>query len=222
MNYKTKLKYINTDTSIIKINDDAIGFILSELITSSSKKYFLHITINEKRINELKDQINLFNPNINILTFPAWDCLPYDIISPKNIITTERIKTLCKLSSNQNKKTLVIATINSALQKTIPKIGINNQSDNIKEKQSITIENVIQNFINNGYLRSYTANDVGEFAVRGDIIDIVALSDSNEPIGYRFNFFGNEIESIREFNPISQISFNSIKEVFILLYMKFY
>jgi transcription-repair coupling factor (superfamily II helicase) len=216
INYQLQLKQIKENNSIIKLNDDAIGFSLAEFIKNSNKKYFLHVTECDKRLEELKSQIEFFAPEVKVLTFPAWDSLPYDRASPKNSIIATRIKTLIEISQNRDQKTLIITTVNSVLQKITPKDQIIDLGFEIKKGDSVPTDKMVKFLDNNGYKRMGTANDIGEFAVRGNIIDVVIYSKlqrSDDLIGYRFDFFGNEIDEIRIFDPITQITSNSIKKV---------
>lgn len=216
INYQLQLKQIKENSSIIKISDDAVGFSLSKFIQNSDRKYFLHITQNDKRLEEIRSQVEFFLPDIKIISFPAWDSLPYDRASPKNSIIATRIKTLIEITQNQDQKILVITTVNSVLQKLSPKNQISNMGFEIKEKNSIPIEKMINFLSDNGYKRIGTANDIGDFAVRGNIIDVIIyskLQKNDDLIGYRFDFFGDEIDEIRVFDPITQITSNSVKSV---------
>ena len=216
INYQLQLKQIKENSSIIKLNDDAIGFSLAEFIKNSNKKYFLHVTECDKRLEELKSQIEFFAPEVKVLTFPAWDSLPYDRASPKNSIIATRIKTLIEISQNRDQKNLIITTVNSVLQKITPKDQIIDLGFEIKKGDSVPTDKMVKFLDNNGYKRMGTANDIGEFAVRGNIIDVVIYSKlqrSDDLIGYRFDFFGNEIDEIRIFDPITQITSNSVKKV---------
>ncbi len=217
MNYKIKLHNISSQTDIIKISDDAVSYILAEFISNSSDKLFFHIVENDARILELRQQIKFLFPELNILTFSAWDSIPFDKSSPKPNIVAGRIETLFYLKSKIKNKTLVIATINSAIQKNIPINNIAKSGFILKNGDEINLDDLIGILIKNGYQRSPTADNVGEFAVRGGIIDIIIQNQENKEIaGYRLDFFGNVIESIRIFDPITQISSEEIKQISLL------
>ncbi|MDA0902000.1 MAG: DEAD/DEAH box helicase, partial [Proteobacteria bacterium] len=219
MDYKIKLKNLRSSTDIVKINDDAIAFTIAKIIAESDQKYFLHITSNDAQINALKNQLNFFAADIEILTFPAWDCLPYDRVSPKTSIICERITTLSKLAQKADKKTLIITSINAALQKIIPANSIENLGYKIAAGQEVAIDDLANILVNNGYNRSVTANNIGEFAIRGNIFDIVTINNSSvgstqqEALGYRLDFFGDNVESIRSFDPLTQISEQDVSSI---------
>lgn len=216
INYHLQLGQIKENYSIIKLNDDSIALALSEFINHSDQKYFLHITENDKRLEQIKSQIEFFSPKIKILTFPSWDSLPYDRSSPKNSIIANRIKTLIKISQKREEKTVILTTINAILQKITPKNAVNNLGFEINQGDSVATDKMIQFLSDNGYKRMGTANDIGEFAVRGNIIDVIIYSKlqrEDDLIGYRFDFFGDEIDEIRCFDPITQITSNLVKKV---------
>lgn len=221
INYNIKLQNIKQNSSIVKINDDAIGFALAKFINSSDQKAFLHITQSDKRVEELYSQIKFFAPDIEVINFPAWDCLPYDRASPKNSIIANRIRTLKTISQKLQTKTLIITTINAILQKIIAKSNIAHLGFEIKEKDIIKSDDLVSFLIDNGYKRMTTASDIGEFAVRGNIIDVIIydklqdnkLQNDDDIIGFRFDFFGDEIDEIRIFDPITQITSDAVKKV---------
>lgn len=225
MDYKVKLQNIERSTNIIGINNDAIGFVLNRLIFNSSRMQFLHICSDEKETEILQKQIEFFasdkikNNQLEILSFPAWDCLPYDRVSPKPIIIAARISCLHKISrASSNKKILVITTINAVLQKTIPLNLVKNLGFQIEVGDEISIDLLASSLIDNGFTRSGIASDISEFAVRGNIVDIITSNNqiADDLIGYRLDFFGNQVESIKVFDPLTQITSNKINKINLL------
>jgi transcription-repair coupling factor (superfamily II helicase) len=214
MHYKVKLDNISNKTDIIKINDDAISYALCELIKSSNKKVFLHVVQNDARASQIKQQVKLLNPNLNILSFPAWDCLPYDNSSPKSTIIASRIETLSYLSKEVLAKTLIITTINSILQKTIPLQNIKESGFLLKIGDEISLDQLAEILVKNGYQRSPSADNIGEYAIRGSIVDVIIKNkQTDEEVGYRLDFFGNNLESIRIFDPLTQISSKKVNQI---------
>jgi transcription-repair coupling factor (superfamily II helicase) len=229
VDYKVQLKNINTNTNITQINNDAVGFVLSKLISNSEKKNFLHIASSDKEAEILQKQIQFFskelieNNQLEILSFPSWDCLPYDRVSPKPTIISSRINCLHKLTKhNFSKKILVISTINAVLQKTIPLSLIKNLGFKIEEGEEISIDHLANFLIDNGFSRNSIANTIFEFAIRGNIVDIITshhnkfLQNSEDLIGYRLDFFGDVVEGIKVFDPLTQITSNKVKKIDLL------
>ena len=122
------------------------------------------------------------------------------------------------ISSAQNssaKNFLVITSINAVAQKIIPPSLVKNSGLFVKAKSKISIAQITEFLIFNGYSRQASANDAGEFAVRGGIVDIVMNYASNL-VGYRIDFFGEEVESIKEFEPLTQLSQGLVRGIEIL------
>lgn len=243
MDYKVKLQNIIKNTNLSGINKDAVGFVLNKLIFNSSKSQFLHICKDDKEIETLQKQVEFFssdkikNNEFEVLTFPAWDCLAYDRVSPKQEIVAVRASCLHKLSrTNSNKKTLVITSIAAILQKTIPVNLVKNLGFQIGIGDEISIDKLANALIDNGFTRNGIANDISEFAIRGNIVDIISANNqmfplsrgnefasandggtsnqfSDDIIGYRLDFFGDHVESIKVFDPLTQITSNKINKI---------
>ena len=214
---KAKISNISSSVDIVKINDDAVFYALNEVIQHNIKNnLFIHVVQNNTRINQIYNQIKFFNPTLEILTFPSWDCRPFDKSSPKSQISYERIKTLSYLRnySDAKNKTLIITTIESLIQKTIPQKYISKGSFSLNIGDEISLDKLINILSENGYQRSSNAENIGEFAVRGSIIDII-LQDyqTNKETGYRIDFFGDNIDSIRLFDPLTQMSCEKVKDL---------
>ena len=220
MDYQVKLKQIRESTILKKIPDDAIGFIFSQLVNNFNQQDIIFIAKNDLEMELIDKQLKFFQPNLEqdfeILHFNAWDCLPYDRSSPKSIIANNRIKTLYKIANrNNNKKIILITSINAITQKIIDQEIISKNGLFLKIGSKITVDQVVEFLINNGYTRNDCANNIGEFAVRGGIVDIV-LQQAFDLIGYRLDFFGNELEHIKIFDPITQITSSNAKQIEIL------
>ena len=152
-------------------------------------------------------------PDIEVLVFPAWDCLPYDRVSPRAEVIAQRITTMAAIATTANQPRIVLTTVNASLQKIIPKETIIQTSLIAKPGQILDIEH-IQNFLSeNGFSRSGTVVDPGDYAVRGGIIDIFAPG-TPEPV--RLDFFGDTLESIRTFDAETQRTTGQQKEITLL------
>lgn len=225
MDYKVKLKNITSNTNIIGTDESATALVLRQLIFNSDKHQFLHICTDDKQAENLQKQIEFFagseisDNKLEVLNFPAWDCLPYDRVSPKTTTISARINVLSKLAKrNFYKKNLVITTIGAALQKTIPLSLIKNLGFKIEVGEEISINNLANFLVDNGFSRSALAGNISEFAIRGNIVDIITSHNqiADDLIGYRLDFFGDIIESIKVFDPLTQITSNKINKVNLL------
>ena len=138
-----------------------------------------------------------------ILLFPAWDCLPYDRISPARVITSQRLRCLSELVSTADKPRFVLTTVNAWLQRVPSRTMLNNNALSL-EVGSVFTDGVLATFLSdNGYQRVETVRQTGDFAIRGGIVDIFPAGDI-EPL--RLDFFDTEIEALRRFDAATQLT----------------
>ena len=163
-----------------------------------------------KRYQQLKDGLEFFL-NKDVLLYPQWDCVPYDRISPNKLITSKRLETLSRLSNEKNKSKIILTTIQASCQRTLSLDEVKNKFISLKPGEVININNLVNFFVSNGYEKTPTVREHGEFSVRGGIIDF--YSPLNKPI--RLDLFGNTIDSIKSFDLISQRSLELLKEIFV-------
>jgi len=146
----------------------------------------------------------------NIITFPAWDCLPYDRISPNGILIGQRLKTLAELYAEPEKERFILTTINAWIQHVPPPEYFDGASLFIKVGKELHQREFINFAAANAYRRCDTVREPGEFAVRGGIIDVF-------PPGYddpvRIDFFDVEIDSIKLFDAETQRSKGKIDQL---------
>src|SRR5688500_14852288 len=155
----------------------------------------------EAAMRAIVDSAHYFAPELETLTFPAWDCLPYDRSSPSLRSTSERLATLNALQRKPEKPQLVVTTVNAALQRTLTPFRIRQLIASLKPGERIDMDRLAALLNANGYARTETVHDAGEFAVRGGIVD---LFPAGEEEGLRLDFFGDEIEKMRRFDPGTQ------------------
>lgn len=224
MYYLDKLASIQNSAVLNRIPTDANGFIAAQIAKNfqnnsankSLNRDLLFIAKSDMEMEIIANQIKFFSPQLQILNFLAWDCMPFDRASPRMQIMASRIRTLHRLTSRkENENFLVITSVNAILQKILPPSQIKNMGISLQTGSKASITEVAEFLIKQGYERCSCANNVGEFAVRGGIIDIVILQAA-DLIGYRLDFFGEVIESIKIFDPISQISAENVKQIEIL------
>jgi transcription-repair coupling factor (superfamily II helicase) len=189
------------------VPEGADALLLGQLIHQQNKsepRLFLHIARDDARLFALRDALSFFVPDCEVLTFPAWDCLPYDRISPNATLTAQRMRTLAQLMMPLRKKSVVVlTTVNAASQRVPSRETIAESSLTAKVGDELDTERVLAYLANNGYTRSAKVMDPGEYAVRGGIIDIFPPG-ADEPL--RLDFFGDTLDGIRGFDPIDQVS----------------
>ncbi|MGH7159436.1 MAG: transcription-repair coupling factor, partial [Acetobacteraceae bacterium] len=163
----------------------------------------LHVARDDARMARTAEALGCMAPEIETLTFPAWDCLPYDRVSPKPELVAERMATLARLSAPITSPTIVLATVNALVQRTPPLAALSGRNFILEAGSDLDAAGLIRFLEGNGYGRSGTVLEAGEFAVRGGIIDLFPAG-VEEPV--RLDLFGDRLESIRRFDPATQLS----------------
>jgi transcription-repair coupling factor (superfamily II helicase) len=145
--------------------------------------------------------IGYFAPEIEVIAYPAWDCLPYDRASPTLRIMAERLAALHRLQARPKGPQLLVTTANAATQRTLTPFRVRQLVARLAPGERIGRDKLAALLSANGYVRTDTVHDQGEFAVRGGLVD---LFPSGEEQALRLDFFGDEIESVRTFDPADQ------------------
>jgi len=167
------------------------------------------------RLSAFVDAFRFFAQSIEVVRFPAWDCLPYDRIGPSPAIAAERMTALARLARGvePKKPALLVTTAAALLQRTPPISAVTDASYDAKVGHVVEIADLERYFAVNGYVRASTVSDRGEFAIRGGVIDVFPPG-ADEPV--RLDLFGDTLDSIRAFDPETQRSTRQLKEVSLL------
>src|SRR5579872_5388804 len=185
--------------------------VLGGLVGTGKAKTWLHVCRDDVRMGRFAAALGFFHPDLKVLTFPAWDCLPYDRVSPNGEITSRRIGTLTRLADGAEARPLVVlTTVNAVVQRVPPRKLFDGRVLTLGPGGRIPLDRLQSFFRNNGYTRTDTVREPGEFAIRGGIVD---LYPAGAPQPVRLDFFGDAVESIRSFDPLSQRSTGSLDKV---------
>ncbi|MEO5612894.1 MAG: transcription-repair coupling factor [Sphingomicrobium sp.] len=166
------------------------------------------IAVDETAMRALADTVPLFAPEVEVLTLPAWDCLPYDRASPALRVMAERLATLNALQMKHKGPQLLLTTANAATQRLLTPFRIRQLTRAVAAGERVEREGLIAQLNALGYQRADAVAEAGEYAVRGSLIDLFPAGESS---GLRLDFFGDEIESIRRFDPADQRSTDQAK-----------
>ncbi|MEP7129620.1 MAG: transcription-repair coupling factor, partial [Sphingomicrobium sp.] len=161
------------------------------------------IVADEAALRALAETVPLFAPEVEVLTLPGWDCLPYDRSSPALRVMAERLATLNALQARREKPQLLVATASAATQRLLTPFRIRQLTRRIAAGERIQRETLVEQLNALGYQRADTVAEHGEYAVRGSLID---LFPAGEELALRLDFFGDEIDSLRRFDPADQRS----------------
>lgn len=154
-----------------------------------------------RRLQRMAEILEPLMPGHPILTVPAWDCLPYDRVSPNAVTIAARMTALSQLATNAVKGAIVVTAVNALIQKLAPRDIVSGMSFAARPGQVVDSNKLIAWAASNGYLRVPTVRESGEFAVRGGLID---LFPAGRDAPLRFDFFGSQLESIRSFDADTQ------------------
>ncbi|HYI46890.1 MAG TPA: transcription-repair coupling factor [Allosphingosinicella sp.] len=204
------LQKILTATKPITLAGVPGGFMpwLAADLARAAKGRAVFIAPDEAAMRALADAAAYFAPELEILAFPAWDCLPYDRSSPSLRSTSERLATLHALQRAAEKPQLLVTTVNAATQRTLTPFRVRQLVARLAPGERIGLDRLAALLQANGYGRTETVRDPGEFAVRGGLVD---LFPAGEEQALRLDFFGDEIESVRRFDPATQRSIDRIE-----------
>ncbi|NBC32371.1 MAG: transcription-repair coupling factor [Alphaproteobacteria bacterium] len=163
----------------------------------------LHIALDDARAARLAWLLAFFAPETEVVQLPAWDCLPYDRVSPNPEIVARRIAALSRLAGGLDPKrpTIVITTVNAALQRVPPRLIMGTAGRPLRIGDRLDLDELQATLVRHGYSRAQTVREPGEFAFRGGIVDLFPPG-TEEPL--RLDFFGDELDTIRSFDSLSQ------------------
>ncbi len=175
---------------------------LAGLLAEAPSRRWLHVALDDTQAQRMADCLAFFAPDVETLIFPAWDCLPYDRVSPHRDIVARRLDVLTRLMEPVGARPqAVITTVNALLQRVPPPEALAGRVMLLEAGATIPADRLHSFFAENGYYRVETVGEPGEFAVRGGIVDVFPPGQE-QPL--RLDFFGDDLESLRLFDPLSQ------------------
>jgi transcription-repair coupling factor (superfamily II helicase) len=156
----------------------------------------------DTRLSAMAEALEVFAPDAPQLLFPAWDCLPYDRVSPRPDICAQRLHCLSRLVGDAGEPgRLVLTTVNAVLQRVPPRAHLAGAHFAAAAGERLDLDHLVAFLERNGFQRVGTVMEPGEYSLRGGIIDLFAPG-TEAPL--RLDLFGDELEAIRAFDPLSQ------------------
>ncbi len=187
------------------------ALLLASLARSGAVGDILHVCRDDVRLDTLAQTVRFFAPEIEVLEFPAWDCVPYDRASPNVEIVGRRIDTLTRLAGpHDGGARLILATVSAVTQRVPRKEVFNGAVFRMTVGKDVNTDALMGYLARNGYNRAEQVMEPGEYAVRGGIIDLYPPG-TDEP--FRLDFFGDELDGVRTFDPLTQRTTGSLKTI---------
>ena len=191
------------DTILVHGAPEGFDALLIARRRAETRNPILHVCRDDARMARLEEALAYFAPHFEVLRFSAWDCLPYDRVSPNPEIVAERVATLTRLAEKTATPRILLTTVNALVQKVPPRSAFQGATLSLKRGGRQDPLKLAEFLEANGYHRTGTVMEHGEYAVRGGIVDLFPAGEA-EPV--RLDLFGDEIEDIRRFDTATQRS----------------
>jgi transcription-repair coupling factor (superfamily II helicase) len=173
--------------------------ILNEIAKSGAP--ICHIARDDKRLAATRAALAFFAPDMPVLVFPGWDCLPYDRVSPNADISAARMATLAALVHDMPSRYVLLTTLNAACQRVPARSILREAAFKATVGGRIDEAALRQFLVRMGFTQSPTVMEPGDYAIRGGIIDIYPPGESG-PV--RLDLFGDVLDGARRFDPATQ------------------
>lgn len=170
----------------------------------------VHVARDDRRLEATRSALTLLAPQVATITFPGWDCLPYDRVSPNPEIAAARVSTLAALARGAPNRFILLTTINAAIQR-VPAREVLREACFAARVGHRIDQDGLRSFLQRmGFVRTPTVAEPGDYAVRGGIVDIFPPGDGG-PV--RLDLFGDVLDGARRFDPVSQRSGEKLSAV---------
>ncbi len=196
-----------TPLTLSSVARGAQPLVLADL-ARAAKGRAVFIAADDSAMHAITESAAFFAPELEVIEFPAWDCLPFDRASPALTVSAKRLAALQILQHKRERPQLIVTTINAVLQRVLTPFRIRESTKLLKAGLEIGRESLIALLQRQGYSRVDTVVDAGEFAVRGSVFDIFPTGLDH---GLRLDFFGDQLETLRLFDPNTQRSVQPVE-----------
>ncbi|MEO0486397.1 MAG: transcription-repair coupling factor [Pseudomonadota bacterium] len=170
----------------------------------------VHVARDDKRMEAMRAALAFFDPSLPIITFPGWDCLPYDRVSPNADVSAMRMATLAGLLGDMPKQFVLLTTLNAATQRVPARAVLADAAFSATVGGRVDEAALRAFLVRMGFTQSPTVMEPGDYAIRGGLIDIYPPGQGG-PV--RLDLFGDVLESARRFDPVSQRTTETLDSV---------
>ena len=182
--------------------------ILKEL--EAGGKPVCHVARDDKRLAAMQSALRFFAPNLPVVVFPGWDCMPYDRVSPNADVSAQRMATLAALVHGMPNRFVLLTTLNAATQRVPARDLLREAAFSADVGRRIDEAALRAFLVRMGFVQSPTVMEPGDYAVRGGIIDIYPPGDLG-PV--RLDLFGDVLDGARRFDPATQRTTEKLSRV---------
>ncbi len=205
------LKGADRQATLTGLNGSAPAYVLAQLLPRL-RKTLLVLTADGDGADELRRELLFYGGSgVEVLSFPAWDTAPFEAVTPHPEVVGQRLNTLYRLTDGRPR--LVVAPLAAVTQRVLPRTVLGEVAEFIMAGEEADFEGLVEKLVKLGYSHVPLVEDRGTFARRGGILDIFPPS---LPQPVRLEFFGDFVETIRSFDPLSQRSLNPVAELILL------
>ncbi len=169
--------------------------------TTAVDRPILYIARDDLRMTRMAAMLKFADPGLPVFTVSAWDCLPYDRVSPNAQIVAARLDALARLAGGGEASPVVLTTVSAVLQRLPPRATLAAATLTVRVGEEVSQNRLMDFLTHNGYHRAGTVREPGEYAIRGGIVDLFPPGEE-EPL--RLDFFGDELETVRRFDAMTQ------------------
>ena len=170
----------------------------------------IHVARDAHRLQAMRAALDFFAPELPVFHFPAWDCLPFDRVSPNADISAQRMSSLAGFVAQMPKSYVVLTTLSAASQRVPARATVKAAVFRASVHSRVDEQALRAFLVRMGFVQTPTVMEPGDYSIRGGIIDIYPPGLS-EPI--RLDFFGDTLDGIRQFDPATQRTVKSLETV---------
>jgi transcription-repair coupling factor (superfamily II helicase) len=201
-----------------QLHGSAVALALAEAVTApEAMGLWIVLEADARSLERRQAELGFFlaeplaRGELELLTLPDWEVLPYDVFSPHADITSERLKALSRLPGLS--RGVLLVTLDTLLQRLPPRRYIDSRSFCLRVGERLGLEAFRLRLAEAGYASVSQVSGPGEFALRGSLLDVYPMGSAS-PL--RIDLFDDEIEAIRCFDPETQRSLEAIGEITLL------
>ena len=191
----------NGSASIEGVSPASFPFLISAIFNSAQEQ-ILVITHSSEHLNDLYTDLTCFIDEQYLFRFPSWETIPYEFMTPTEQSERDRITALYRIISGE--PAVIITTVDAILRKIPSQDFFMKKGLTLSINEEYPFDDIITTLVQYGYTRETRVDAFGHFSVKGSILDIYLPTKEN-PV--RLDFFGDTLDSIREFDSDTQVSF---------------